>query len=396
MEELPTARASGPPPVARLPEQYFMGIVAAAARARALPGPPLIDLGRGNPDLPPPPHAVAALQEAAGEVSTPAIHGYPPFPGLPALREAMAARYLADHGVQLDPDREVAVLPGTKTGIMLCALAAAGEGDGVLLPDPGYPDYGSAIGLTGARRLPLPLDASAGWQPDFGAAPRDAALTVLNYPSNPCAVRAAPGTFAAAVAHAHRSGSWLLNDLAYGFLAFDGHRARSVLEEDGAREVAVELWSASKVYGMAGWRLGFLVGNAELVGRVRTLVEHLTAGVFTAVQRGALAAMTGDQGHVAARRAVYAARRDRLVGTLRAAGVDVAAPEGSFYVWWKLPPGLDATTLLDVHRVAVAPGEGFGERGAGYVRLSLAVADDDLEEGARRLAAAASAGPTGS
>ena len=392
MEEVPNNRVSIPLPVARLPEQYFMGILAAAARARALPGPRLVDLGRGNPDLPPPPHAIAALQEAAGETATPAVHGYPPFPGLPALREAAAARYRADHGVELDPDREVAVLPGTKTGIMLCALAAAGEGEGILLPDPGYPDYESAVGLTGGRRLVLPLDGSAGWQPDFDAAPADSAgLTVLNYPSNPCAVCAAPETFRAAIAHAYRNGSWLLNDLAYGFLAFDGRRARSVLEEDGARDVAVELWSASKVYGMAGWRIGFLVGNAELVGRVRTLVEHLTAGVFTAVQRGLLAALTGDQGHVAARRAVYAARRHRLVGTLRAAGVDVTAPEGSFYVWWKLPPGLDAATLLDVHRVAVAPGEGFGARGAGHVRVSLAVADEDLDEGARRLAAAASA-----
>jgi len=393
MQELPNFRASVPPAVVRLPEQYFMGILAAAARARALPGPPLVDLGRGNPDLPPPPRAIAALQEAADEVATPAVHGYPPFPGLPALREAAAERYRADHGVELDPDREVAVLPGTKTGIMLCALAAAGEGDGVLLPDPGYPDYDSAVALTGARRLTLPLDRAAGWQPDFeaaaGAGP--AALTVLNFPSNPCAVCAAPGTFADAVEHAYRSGSWLLNDLAYGFLAFDGRRAPSVLEEDGAREVAVELWSASKIYGMAGWRIGFLVGNAELVGRVRTLVEHLTAGVFTAVQRGLRAAITGDQGHVAARRAVYAARRDRLVGTLRAAGVDVTAPEGSFYVWWKLPPGLDAATLLDVHRVAVAPGEGFGTRGTGHVRLSLAVPDNDLDEGARRLAAAAAA-----
>jgi aminotransferase len=383
------SRSAVPAPVARLPEQYFMGIVAAAARAAALPGPRVIDLGRGNPDLPPPPHAIAALQQAAGEVGSPAIHGYPPFPGLAALREAVAARYLADHGVVLDPEREIAVVPGTKTGIMLCMLAAAGEGDGVLLPDPGYPDYLSAVGLTGARHLPLGLDPSAGWQPDLAAADPGAALTVLNFPSNPCAVCAAPGTFAAAVAHAHRTGGWLLNDLAYGFLTFDGRRGRSVLEEDGAREVAVELWSASKIYGMAGWRIGFLAGAAELVGRVRTLVEHTTAGVFTAVQRGAIAALTGDQGHVARRRAVYAARRDRLVGILRSAGVDVQAPEGSFYLWWKLPPGLDAGMLLDVHRVAVAPGEGFGSRGAGHARLSLAVGDDDLDEGAHRLAAAA-------
>ena len=197
-----------------------------------------------------------------------------------------------------------------------------------------------------------------------------------------------PGTHEAAVAFAHAHGAWLLNDLAYGFLAFDGRRARSVLEIAGARDVAVELWSASKVHGMAGWRIGFVVGAAELVGRVRTLVDHVTAGVFTAVQRGLLAALDGPQDSVGARRAVYERRRDALVGALRAAGAQLAVPEGTFYEWWRLPDGLDAATLLARHRVAVAPGEGFGARGAGWARLSLAVRDEDIAEGAARLVGA--------
>ena len=373
-----------PPPLQRLPEQFFSRVLAAAAQARALPGPPVIDLGRGNPDLPPPPEAVAALQAAAGGAG---VHGYPPFQGTRALREALAARYRDDHGVELDPETEIAVVPGTKTGIMLAVQAAAGPGETVLLPDPGYPDYRSAVALAGAREVALPLQADAGWQPDLDAAP-DAALTVLNYPSNPCAVCAADGTFEAAVARAGARGGWLLNDAAYGSLVFDGRRARSVLEVPGAREVAVELWSASKIYGMAGWRIGFVVGNAELVGRVRTLVDHTTAGVFSAVQEGLRVALASDQAHVAARRATYAARRDRVVAALRAGGAEIAAPEGTFFAWWHPPAAITAERLLAEHRLSVAPGEGFGARGAGWLRLSLSLPDAELDEGVARLVAA--------
>jgi aminotransferase len=367
---------------ARLPEQYFTRIVRAAAAAREKPGARLIDLGRGNPDLPPPRVALDALRAALDDAE--GMHGYPPFQGRPELREAIAERYRIDHGVALDPDREVAVVPGTKTAIMLAVLACAGAGDAVALPDPGYPDYLSAVALAGARVVALPLDGAAGWQPDFGAlAAERPALAVLNYPSNPCAACEAPGTFEAAVRWARERGAWLLNDLAYGFLAFDGRRARSVLEIDGARELALELWSPSKIYGMAGWRVGFAVGNAELVGRIRLLLDHLAAGVPVALQHGLVAALTGDQGHVHERFEVYRRRRALLVERL-----GVPAPEGTFYAWWRPPPGVTAEWLLAEQRVAVAPGEGFGARGAGYVRLSLALGDADLEEGTARLAAA--------
>jgi aminotransferase len=375
----------------RLPEQYFTRILAAAAAARAQDGPGVrrfIDLGRGNPDLPPPPHALAALKAAVDETATPVVHGYPPFDGHRDLREAIAQRYAVDHAVAIDPDTEVAVVPGTKTGIMLACVAAADRGDTILLPDPGYPDYPSGVALAGARAGVLPLEVTSGWQPDFDAAndQRPAAVW-LNYPSNPCAVCEHPGTFERAVAWCRERESWLIHDLAYGFLAFDGRRARSVLEVDGARECALELWSPSKIYGMAGWRVGFAVGSAELVGRIQTLLNHTAAGVFTALQRGLAAALRSDQSDVAERRAVYERRRDRLVATLRAAGAEINLPEGSFYAWWRLPDGLTPERLIAGARVGVAPGEGFGSRGAGWARLSLATPDADLEEAGERLAA---------
>src|SRR5215208_2268553 len=209
-------RRDPPPLLRRLPEQYFARILAAAAAAREAPGPRFIDLGRGNPDLPPPEHAIEAVRAAALQTQTPLVHGYAPFRGHAELREAIARRYALDHGVELDPEREVAVVPGTKTAIMLVAVAAAGGGDTILLPDPGYPDYPSGVALAGARAGTLPLDASAGWQPDFGAV-QGAALALLNYPSNPCAVCEQGDTFERAVAWAHQRGAWLMHDLAYGF-----------------------------------------------------------------------------------------------------------------------------------------------------------------------------------
>jgi L-glutamine---4-(methylsulfanyl)-2-oxobutanoate aminotransferase len=379
-----TGHRAAPPLIDRLPEQYFAQILAAAAEARAKPGAPFIDLGRGNPDLPPPGHAIEALRAAALETSTPLVHGYPPFRGHAELKAAIAERYRLDHGVELDPEREIAVVPGTKTGIMLVAMAAAGPGDEVLLPDPGYPDYPSGVALAGARAGVLALEASAGWQPDFGAAP-PAALALLNYPSNPCAVCERDGTFEAAAAWAHRHGGWVMHDLAYGFLAFDGHRARSILEAEGARDVCVELWSPSKIYGMAGWRIGFLAGAAELVGRVQELIDHMHAGVWTGLQRGLVAALTSDQSDVVERREVYRERRDRLVGRLRDAGLEIEPPEGTFYAWWRLPEGWTTKRLIDEARVGVAPGEGFGARGAGWARLSLATPDAEIDEAADRL-----------
>jgi aminotransferase len=360
----------------RLPDQYFAALLARVAEAKARPGAPVIDLGRGNPDLPPPPHVAARLAEVSASRES-RVHGYAPFAGLPRLKEAVATRYRDVYGVTLDPEREVAVLPGTKTALVDVALCVADPGSTILLPDPGYPDYFSAVALAGARVASLPIEP----RPDLDAAPtEDVAAVYLNYPSNPAAIVAPEGVFADAVAYAERSGALVLHDFAYGDLVFDGRRPASFLAEPGAKDVGAELFSMSKSYGMAGWRLGFVVGNPELVRRLELLNDHVRAGIFVALQEAAIAALTGPQESVEERRALYEDRRDRLLAALPG-----ARSEGTFFAWLRLPADLTVERILEEARVALAPGEGFGARGAGHARISLAVSDEVLDEGIERL-----------
>jgi aminotransferase len=360
----------------RLPEQYFTWLLSRVAAARALEGEPLLDLGRGNPEVGPPGHVVEALAEAARD---PRAHGYAPFRGLSRLREAVAARYASEYGLELDPEREVAVVPGTKTAIVELCLALAERGSTVVLPDPGYPDYPSGVAMAAAKLGTLPLE---GGRPVWENAPRDdVAALYLNYPSNPCAVCAPPGVFADAVAFAHETGAAVVHDFAYGDLVFDGRKPESFLAQPGAREIGVEMFSLSKTYGMAGWRLGFVVGNAEIVERIDLLSNHARAGIFAPLQEAAIAALSGPQNSVAERRDRYEARRNRVLAALPLEAVS----EGTFYVWVTLPPGLTVEGLLVDARLALAPGEGFGARGAGRARLSLAIDDETLDAGLERL-----------
>jgi L-glutamine---4-(methylsulfanyl)-2-oxobutanoate aminotransferase len=371
----------------RLPPQYFTALLARVAAAAAERGEPLVDLGRGNPEVGPPPHVIERLAEVAREQRA---HGYPPFRGLPELREAIAERYRALYGVELDPHREVAVVPGTKSALVELALVLAERGSRILLPDPGYPDYPSAVALAAARLDALPLDPD-GWAPRWDEAPRDdVAAVYLNYPSNPCAVAAPPGVFADAVRFAAETGAAVVHDFAYGDLVFDGRRPESFLAAEHAKDVGVEMFSMSKTYGMAGWRLGFVVGNAEVVERIDLLQDHTRAGIFAAVQEAGIAALTGPQDSVAERRDNYERRRNTVLEALAATRVPRPVCEGSFYLWIRLPEGVSLERLLEDYRVAVAPGEGFGSSGAGWARLSLAVTDEQLELGLERLVRALS------
>ena len=366
----------------RLPEQYFGALLGRVQAAAAREGEPLVDLGRGNPEVGPPAHVVEALVEAARR---PDVHGYAPFRGLPRLREAIARRYREVYGVELDPEREVAVVPGTKTAIVELALATAERGTTIALPDPGYPDYPSGVALAGAHTAYVGLEYDGEWQTDFSELPRnDLAAIYLNFPSNPVAVCETPGTFHYAIRLAGETGAAIVHDFAYGDIVFDGWKPASFLAWDGAREVGVEMFSMSKTYGMAGWRIGFVVGNVEIVERINLLSDHARVGIWAPLQEAAIAALEGPQDSVAERVATYLRRRDRV---LEALPVD-ATCQGTFYVWIELPAGVTAERLLTEFRVAVAPGEGFGPRGAGWARLSLAVADETLELGLERLARA--------
>ena len=367
----------------RLPQQYFVGLLARVAAAAAKDGPPLVDLGRGNPETGPPPHVIEALRSAARE---PDVHGYSPIRGLPATREAIARRYAEVYGVELDPSSEVALLPGTKTAIVELALALCDDGDTLLMPDPYYPDYPSGPALAGARIETVPLDPDRGWAPDLAAAPAAPAL-YLNYPSNPCAVCAPDSVFADAVEWARRTGGAVVHDAAYVDIVFDGRRPTSFLATPGAKDVGVEMWSMSKTYGMAGWRVGFVLGNAEIVERINLFNDHSRVGVFAPMQTAVVAALGGPQDSVVERVAAYERRRN----TIAAALPERPVCEGTFYLWVRLPEGLSAERLLTEERVAVAPGEGFGPSGAGWVRLSVAVDDESVERGAERLARAWSA-----
>ena len=361
----------------RLPQQYFVNLLARVSAAAADGGPPLVDLGRGNPETGPPPHVIEALRSAALD---PAAHGYAPIRGFARTREAIAARYHDLYGVTLDPATEVALIPGTKPAIVELALALCDEGDTLLLPDPYYPDYPSGPALAGARIDTVPLRPELGWAPDLNAAPAGSAL-YLNYPSNPCAVCAPDGVFDDAVAWAHRTGGAVVHDAAYIDLVFDGRRPESFLSAAGAKDVGVEMWSMSKTYGMAGWRIGFVVGNAEIVERINLFNDHSRVGIFAPLQHAAVAALEGPQDSVAERVEAYERRRDVITAALP----DAPVCEGTFYMWVRLPEGLTTEDLLVEHRVAVAPGEGFGPSGAGWARLSVAVTDAEIEIGADRL-----------
>ena len=287
--------------------------------------------------------------------------------------------YIKDGGISFHHNlyaHHTTRVPGIKTTLAEFALCVAERGSSLLLPDPGYPDYLSGVALAGARVVPLPIEP----RPDFSAAPTDVAAVYLNYPSNPTGLAAGEGVFAEAVRFAEHSGASVLHDFAYGDLVFDGRRPASFLAEPGAKDVGIELFAMSKTYGMAGWRLGFAVGNAELVRRLELMQAHLRAGIFAPLQEAAIAALLGPQDTVEERRALYEARRDRVVAALPG-----ARSEGTFFAWLRLPEGVTAERILEETRVAVAPGEGFGSRGAGHARISLAVSDEVLDEGLARL-----------
>lgn len=350
----------------------------------------VINLGVGDPDLPPPPHVVEALQEA---LKDPASHRYPPYAGTREFREAVAQWFHRRFGVHLDPDREVLALIGSKEGLAHLPWALIDPGDVVLVPDPGYPVYKTAVLLADGEPYPVPLDPQSGFLPDLERIPpeiaRRAKLFFLNYPNNPTAGVATGEFFADLVKYAQDYGIILVQDNSYSEIAYDGYRPPSLLEIDGAKEVGVEFHSLSKTYCITGWRIGFVVGNAEVVAALGKLKTNLDSGVFRAIQQAGTVALTGPQEAVRERLEVFQRRRDFVVGRLRELGWEVPLPKATFYIWLPTPDGSSSKefteTVLERTGVVVTPGSGYGERGEGYVRLSITVPDVRLEEAVNRI-----------
>jgi LL-diaminopimelate aminotransferase len=356
--------------------------------AKRAEGVDVISLGVGDPDLPTPRHVVEALQEAAEDPTT---HQYPSYYGLPAFRVAIADWYERRFDVHLDPETEVLPLLGSKEGIAHLCFAFIDPGDIALVPDPGYPVYALGTTLAGGTPLSMPLSADRGFLPDMDTLDPPAAAKALwlNYPSNPTGAVADRAFFDRAVGFASRHDLLLCHDAAYTEITFDGYVAPSVLESPGARDVAVEFGSLSKTFNMTGWRVGYAVGNAEAIGALATLKTNLDSGIFNAIQRAAVAALTGPLDHIEEMCAVYQKRRDLVVAAFREIGTEVEPPLGSIYVWVPTPMGRKsvefASELLDQSGVVVAPGTGYGPGGEGFVRVSLTVSDARLQEGMDRI-----------
>ncbi|MEZ4554804.1 MAG: LL-diaminopimelate aminotransferase [Dehalococcoidia bacterium] len=378
--------------VEQLPPYLFARISELIAQKRAA-GVDVISFGIGDPDLPTPDYILDSLKRAA---DVPVNHRYPETEGLPEFRQAVARWYERRHSVQLDPEREVVSLIGSKEGIGHLPLCLVDPGDVVLITDPGYPVYEIGTMFCGGESVKVPLREEDGWLPRFEDIPADIAgrakIIWLNYPNNPTGAVADLAFYEQAVAWAKAHDVVIAHDLAYSEVTYDGYVAPSILEVDGARDVAIEFNSLSKSFNMTGWRIGMAVGNATLVDALRRVKSNLDSGVPQAVQQMAITALDGPPDAITSHNDTYRRRRDRVVEVLRQLGLRVDPPKASLYVWARLPEGERSSAdyagrLIDATGVVVTPGVSYGAAGEGYIRLSLTLPDDRVEEGLRRLSA---------
>ena len=378
--------------IRRLPPYVIAEVNAMRAQARA-GGEDIIDLGMGNPDLPPPEHVIEKLCEVARK---PDAHGYSQSKGIPGLRRAQANYYGRRFGVDIDPESEVVVTQGSKEGLASLATAITAPGDVVLAPNPSYPIHTFGFIIAGATIRAVPTTPDEAYWESLGRAmaftvPRPSIL-VVNYPSNPTAETVDLSFYERLVAWARENEVWVLSDLAYSELYYDGRPTASILQVEGAKDVAVEFTSLSKTYSMAGWRIGFAVGNAKLIAAMTRVKSYLDYGAFTPIQAAACAALNGPQDIVEKNRRLYHKRRDVLVESFARAGWDVPSPPASMFAWAPLPPALKhlgslefSKQLLTHAHVAVAPGVGYGENGEGYVRIALVENEQRLRQAARNV-----------
>lgn len=373
-----------------LPKQFFATLVK-KANGYMERGFDVINLGQGNPDQPTPEHIVKRLQEAA---TNPVNHRYSPFQGFRYLKEAAAQFYQREYGVELDPDKEIAILFGGKAGLVEIPQCLLNPGETVLVPDPGYPDYWSGVALANAKMVTLPLKVENDFLPDYEAISKDdlqaAKLMFLNYPNNPTGAVASKSFFEDTVKLASENNICVVHDFAYGAIGFDGNKPLSFLQVEGAKDIGIELYTLSKTYNMAGWRVGFAVGNESVISAINLLQDHLYVSLFGAIQEAAATALTESQQSVMELNELYETRRNRFIKGLRSIGWNVDAPKGSFFAWLKVPEPFTseqfADYLLENAHIVVAPGIGFGVWGEGYVRVGLLTTEERLEEAVKRLA----------
>ena len=357
---------------------------------RTAQGIDVISLGIGDPDVPTP---AAVVEAAAAAMRDPSTHQYPTNHGTAEFREAAAAFYRDRFGVELDPESEVIPALGGKEAVGHVAMVCLEPGDVCLSPEPGYPPYTSGPVFAGAEVHYLPLTEEGAFFPALDEIPEDLAaranLLYLDYPNNPTGAIVRDTGFEQAVAFARRHDLIVVHDNAYSEITFDGYVAPSFLEAPGAKEIGVEIFSLSKGWNMTGWRAGLIAGNAEVVERFRQLKSNLDSGLFEAVQRAVAVALTAERDFPRQMSEVYRRRRDVLVEALAQIGLDVEPPKATPYFWVRVPHGHTsasfASLVLDEANVVVSPGPSYGPSGEGFVRLSLTVPDDRLEEAVRRI-----------
>jgi aminotransferase len=372
-----------------LPKQFFASLVG-KVNAQISAGKDVINLGQGNPDLPTPAHIVRELQAAAENAK---FHKYPPFSGYDFLKEAIAERYRLDYGVSLDPQTQVAILFGGKTGLIEMSQILLNPGDVCLVPDPGYPDYWSGVALAGGRMVFMPLLESNAYLPDLRAISAQtraqAKMVFFNYPNNPTSAVAPLSFYEDMVEFCAANHIVAISDFAYGAIGFQSERPISFLQAPGATDVGIEIYTLSKTYNMAGWRIGFALGNKEVIRLINLMQDHYYVSLFGAIQSASAVALRSSQSCVDQLVATYKTRRDVLFEALSSIGWHAAKPQGSFFCWLPTPRGISSLELADLllerAHVMVAPGIGFGEHGEGYVRLGLLTSDERLREAAERI-----------
>jgi LL-diaminopimelate aminotransferase len=372
-----------------LPPYLFVEIDKAKRKARA-EGRDIIDLGIGDPDLPTPKFIIEALYQAAQE---PANHRYALDQGMPALRRAIEGWYQRRFGINLDPEKEILPLIGSKEGIAHFPLAFLNSGDYSLVPDPCYPPYKGGTILAGGKPYLMPLREENGFLPELKKIPasvlRKARLLYINYPNNPTSATAEKDFYRQVAQFARRHKLIVISDLAYSELAFDGYRPASFLEVEGASEVGIEFHSLSKTCNMTGWRVGWACGNAQLVAALAKVKSNIDSGIFSALQVAGIAALEGSGEHLRQILPVYQERRDALMQGLNTLGWQAQEPKASFYVWIKVPKKTNsinfAALLLDKADIVATPGVGFGRYGEGYIRMALTVRKGRIQEAIQRL-----------